>query len=280
MGNLKPSGRNAAWTGARMSVNAPRASEGGHWYDRDGTPRYEVIGANGKSRPATLRDARKFGWYPGVTSIIRCAAAPGLEIWKSKQVLLAALTLPRLDGETDESFCERVMRDSQEEGRKARERGTEIHAAIQGHYEGAAPCVELLDYVCGVAECIEANFPGRAWTPEKPCAHELGYGTKADLSSDAVIDFKGSEFTKEDMASLKTWDEHAMQLAATREALGKHNADCAICYVSRNVPGLCRIIRVDEPELRRGWEMFKYLHGYWCEKNRYYPAMWSEKEAA
>ena len=258
-----------------------RPSESGHWYDRDGTPRYEVIGANGKTRPATLRDARKFGWYPGVTTIIRCAAAPNLENWKARQVLLAALTLPRRPDENDESFCERVMHDSGEEGRKAREKGTEIHAAIQGHYEGIPPCEDLLDYATGVAEVIEANFPGRIWTPEKPCAHDLGFGTKVDLScADVVIDFKGAEFTKEEMAALRTYDEHDMQLGATRNALKRQGAECAICYVSRNVPGLARIIRVDEPELRRGWAMFKYLHGYWCEKNKYYPAMWTEREAA
>jgi hypothetical protein len=46
-----------------MVLKEPRSrpSEGGHFYDRDGTPRYEVVGSNGKVRPATLRDARKFG---------------------------------------------------------------------------------------------------------------------------------------------------------------------------------------------------------------------------
>src|SRR5688572_11137517 len=111
----------------------PRASESGHWYDRDGTPRYEVMAKNGSMRPATLRDARKFGWYPGVTSIIKCAAAPGLETWKQNQVLMAALTLPRVEGETSESLCQRIMRDSGEQARKARDKGPEIHAAIQGH---------------------------------------------------------------------------------------------------------------------------------------------------
>jgi hypothetical protein len=50
-------------------------------------------------------------------------------------------------------------------------------------------------------------------------------------------------------------------------------------YVSRQKP-LCRIIRVDEPELIQGWAMFQGLHAYWCAKSNYYPALWSEKEAA
>lgn len=258
-----------------------RASESGHWYDRDGTPRYDVIGANGKTRAATLRDARKFGWYPGVTSIIKCAAAPGLELWKANQVLLAALTLPRQPDESDESFCKRVMADSGEQARKARERGTEIHAAIQGHYEGQAPSVDMLAYVQGVTEAINHHFGSQTWCPEKPCAHELGYGTKADLSCDGVVlDFKGADFTAADVDTLKTWDEHAMQLAATRLALNRPAAECSIVYVSRVSPGLCRVIRVDEEELNRGLEMFRALLAYWKAKSNYYPERWKPMQEA
>lgn len=265
-----------------MNLTAPRPSESGHWYDRDGTPRYEVVGSNGKVRPATLRDARKFGWYPGVTSIIKCAAAPGLVRWQIEQTMLAALTLPRLDGESDKSFCTRVMTDSGEQARKAREGGTEIHAAIQGHFEGKPPSLDMLAHVQGVNEAIRQNFGDAKWLPEKPCAHELGYGTKADLHCPHyVLDFKGAEFTAADIATLKTWDEHAMQLAATRRALRLPHAECAIVYVSRVSPGLCRVIRVDEPDLLRGEEMFDSLLAYWKAKNNYYPELWQpEKEAA
>lgn len=258
-----------------------RASEGGHWYDRDGTPRYEVLSAKGEMRPATLRDARKFGWYPGVTSIIKCAAAPGLENWKQTQVLMSALTIPRNEGESAEVLCARIMADSGEQARKARERGTEIHAAIQGHYEGKAPSEEMWPFVKGVTEAIAANFGEQKWIAEKACAHPLGYGTKADLSCPGIVlDFKGSEFTKETMGELKTWDEHAMQLAATRWALVQPGAECAIVYVSRIEPGLCRIIRIDEGELNRGWDLFVSLARYWKAKNRYHPERFSEKEAA
>ena len=34
-------------------------SESGHWYTQEGDPMYTVIGANGKERNTTLRDARK-----------------------------------------------------------------------------------------------------------------------------------------------------------------------------------------------------------------------------
>jgi hypothetical protein len=96
----------------------------------------------------------------------------------------------------------------------------------------------------------------------------MGFGGKVDLSCElAVIDFKTKEFA--DDTDLKTYDEHAMQLAAYREGLGIPTARCAICYVSVTVPGLSRLIEIPEEELSRGWEMFVYLLGYWKAKNKY-----------
>ena len=34
-------------------------SESGHWYTQEGDPMYTIIGANGKERNTTLRDAKK-----------------------------------------------------------------------------------------------------------------------------------------------------------------------------------------------------------------------------
>jgi hypothetical protein len=250
-----------------------RASEGGHWYKPDGTPVYEVPAKDGTMRPATLRDARKLGLFPGVTTIIRCAAAPGLERWKQDQGILSALTLPRVDGESNDALLARIRSDAEEQARKARERGTEIHAAIQGHFEGKAPSEEMWPFVKGVVASVEANFGIRNWIPEKPCAYKQGYGTKADLiCHDAILDFKGADFDEADAAELKTWDEHHMQLAATQVALdGYDKADCAIVYVSRTVPGLTRVIRVEEADLERGWHMFTALLFYWQAKNKYWP---------
>lgn len=252
------------------------AAESTHWYTRDGTPAYEVEAASGKGlRPTTLRDARKLGLYPSVTAIIKCAAAPALETWKQNQVLMAALTLPRIDGESDEALCQRIMRDSQEQARKARDRGTEIHAAVQGHYEGKAPDEALWDFVRGTADVVAANCACNAWSAERSFAHPHGFGGKCDLSApEWVIDFKTKEFGPSE--ALKTWDEHAMQLAAYREGLGVPGARCGIVYVSTTTPGLARLIEVDEGDLRRGWGMFRGLLDYWQFKTGYYPASWKE----
>ena len=54
-------------------------SEAGHWYTRDGEPMYTIIGANGKERNTTLRDAKKEGFVPSVTTILGMVAKPSLE---------------------------------------------------------------------------------------------------------------------------------------------------------------------------------------------------------
>jgi hypothetical protein len=70
------------------------ASESGHWYRRDGSPCHEVPRAKGDGvRPTTLRDARKMGLLPSVTSIIKCADRPALNSWMQRQVAMSALTM-------------------------------------------------------------------------------------------------------------------------------------------------------------------------------------------
>jgi hypothetical protein len=46
-------------------------------------------------RPTTIRDAKRLGLYPSVTSILGVLAKPGLEKWKLDQVALACLRTPK-----------------------------------------------------------------------------------------------------------------------------------------------------------------------------------------
>lgn len=244
-----------------------------HWYAPDGSPAYEVEAVKGGMRPTTLRDARKMGLVPSVTSIIRCAAAPGLEYWKIKQAVMAALTYPGMKG--DDGDIALVIADSKAQAKKAAERGTAIHAAIQGHYEGQPPSEEFWPHVKCAQETVNEWIQDH-WQTERSFCHRYGFGGKVDLScSKAVLDFKTKEFGPDD--KLDTWDEHAMQLAAYRVGLGIPDARCAIVYVSASDPGIARLIEIDAEKLSNGWQMFQGLLAYWQAKNKYWP---SEKLAA
>ena len=246
------------------------AAESLHWYDRAGNPAYTVKAKDGSDRPATLRDARKLNLVPSVTSVIRCASAPGLERWKVQQAILAALTLPKVEGEDEGAYLSRILRDSQEQARKAAARGTDIHAAIQGFYQDETPREDYRKHV-NAAVCTVNSWhdsPLGRWTAERSFSHALGFGGKVDLScGNGVVDFKTKEF--DTTADLKTWDEHAMQLAAYRHGLGLEKARCAIVYVSTTVPGLAKLIEIPEEELQRGWTCFYSLLHFWQAKNSY-----------
>lgn len=246
------------------------AAESTHWYALDGSPMYEVQSAKGSMRPTTLRDARKLNLVPSVTTIIKVAAAPGLERWKQEQVLHAALTLPRIDGEPEGDLLRRIWEDSRAQGKQAAERGTAIHASLQGHFEGKPPQEDHWPHVKGAAQKIEEKYGKQDWIAEGSFAHPIGFGGKVDLHCPvAVIDFKTKEFGEDKLPAI--WDEHAMQLAAYRVGLGVSQAKGAICYVSVNNAGLSHLIELDEDEMSKGWNCFQALVHFWQAKNGYMP---------
>ena len=206
------------------------ASESQHWYSRDGTPAYEVTAKTGGLRPTTLRDARSIGLVPSVTTILKCQDKPALTIWMIDQAIMAALTLPRRENELEADWIARIKKDAKEHAKNAADKGTEIHAAIQGHYEGIPPPDELWPHTKAAVDEVHKYCKGQVWIPEQSFAHPIGFGGKVDLSSNAgwVVDFKGKDFIAEDLDSLKTWDEHAQQLAAYRMGLGMQQARCGI----------------------------------------------------
>lgn len=251
-----------------ITASAPRAAESTHWYTRDGQPRYTVIGSNGKERNTTLRDARKEGLIPSVTTIINVAANPVLNQWIQKQVLMAALTLPKVEGEADEDYVTRILADSKQQGKDAADRGTEIHNAIQSFYEGKVTNA-YADHVQGCILKLNAEYGNHAWIPERAFGHDMGFGGKCDLHSTSgdglVVDIKTKDFAVGD--KIEGYDSHLMQLAAYRVGLGIPHARCSNIFVSRSNPGLAVIKEWTEEELDKGWQMFYSLLRFWQIKN-------------
>lgn len=247
-----------------------RASESTHWYTRDGVPRYTVTGKNGKERNTTLRDARTESLVPSVTTVLNVAAKPALLAWMQQQVLLAALTLPKLNDETEDQYIARIIHDSKEQGRAAADAGTDIHASIQGYYEGYSTGKHN-ESVTACVKTINEHFGEAIWISERSFAHEAGFGGKCDLfcagTLNAVIDIKTKEFS--DPAKVDAYDEHLMQLAAYRVGLGVPKARCANVFVSRSVPGLVVVKEWSLEDLDRGFDMFMHLLSFWQLKNKH-----------
>lgn len=248
---------------------ASRPSESNHWYAKDGTPMYTVPAKNGEPRQTTLRDAKKMGLLPSVTTIMKAAASPGLEAWKLNQMMLAALTLPRAEGESEESFIKRIQADSKEQARQAADRGTKVHEAIERFFDGQIEA-ESLPYLEAVYKKIEEHFGILTWATEKSFASGQ-YAGKVDLHSvdgdGVVIDFKTKEFTSETLEKVAGFDENVMQLAAYRKGLEIPKARCANVFVSVTEPGLVVVREWNPEELDRGWKMFDALKTYWYAKS-------------
>ena len=242
-------------------VTTDHATQAGHWYQKDGTPAYTIIGKNGKERNVTLRDARKLGLLPSVTTIIGCASSPSLTNWKIDQAILSALTLGRLEEETEKEYVDRIKADAQEQAKKAAERGTQIHAWVQEGFEGKPVALAGTKYFTRAYHEVLEQTKVNDWICEKPFATEK-YGGKCDLHNEQyLLDIKT---TDKPVADLKLWESHFMQLAAYRNGL-KLIIPCGILWIN-SVTAESRLVWAEEDELDKGWKMFNALLDYWYAK--------------
>jgi hypothetical protein len=260
-----------------MSTIIARSAESVHWYQQDGTPQYTVKAKDGSDRPTTLRDARKMNLVPSVTTILKVAAKPGLEAWKNEQMLLAALTLPRVEGETEQALIARIVADSKESAKSAAEKGTRIHESIESWMAGSRDTAHN-EIALAFEEKLFEHFqthPCQPWKTEVAFSSNLGYGGKIDLycepdefAKDGIVaDAKSKDFGPDD--KVDAYDEHLLQLAAYRHGLNLPYARCANVFVSRTHPGLVKVVEWSQEDLNRGWAMFQCLLQYWKLKNNF-----------
>lgn len=243
------------------------AQEGGHWYLPDGTPYYTVKSAKGTDRPVTLRDARKVGAVPSVTTVIRLMDAPGLTRWLITTAIEAALTLPRIEGESSDAFLARVEQDRKAQAKAAAEKGVAIHGAIERHYRGELGESSWSPWIIEASGELTQKCGPQQWKPERSFANPAGFGGKTDLhSQEWCVDVK----TKDGDLSATTYDEHVMQLAAYRVGLGIGAARAGILFVRRDKPAAL-FCEIERKELDRGWAMFQALLAFHQAKTGYKP---------
>jgi hypothetical protein len=246
------------------------ASQAGHWYDKDGNPAYTVKSAKGEDRPTTLRDARKLNLFPSVTTILKVAANEGLNRWIKSNLLMAAATLPHIEGESSDDWIKRVEEDAKKQSQDAAALGTSIHASLEKAYEGKDWPAEHDPHVLATRDAVAKHFGQQEWASERSFSHDLGFGGKIDLASpEVVLDFKTSAFDESKKDSEFGYDEHLMQLSAYATGLGTPNARLANVYISTTVPGLVKIKEWTNEESEKGIKMFACLLKYWQVKNKY-----------
>ncbi len=266
------------------------AGDQSHWYRRvDGAAVYEVpMTSKEGMRRTNLKDARKLDLVPSVTSILKVMAAPGLEIWKAQQLLQAALTLPKKQGETLDDYAKRIVEDSKAQGIEAANRGKQLHAAIEDYIRGIIS-PEWKEHLILLDKTLEQHgIDIHAGQPEHSFASQIGglwYGGKIDyyrnqkdhfLGDSIVLDFK----SKDNIEPKKqlVWDEHAIQIAAYGYGLfGRITSSKPWAWEAFR--GLNVFVGVQDCEIRvhehppedleRGLAMFSDVLSFWHRKNRF-----------
>lgn len=255
------------------------STESGHWYKRDGSPCYEIPKKTGGTRSVNLAWDKPLGLVPSVTTVLQIMPKPQLAIWKENQMMLAALTLPRIEGETDEDFCKRVRVDAFQQVKDACDIGTMVHDACEAYYKGEPVSLELLPYVEGVVSEVSRIFPEVTdWVSEKYFAHTVGFGGKCDLHSPStgiVIDFKGKDGDFTDGKKL-AYDQH-FQLSAYQTGLELPPAPCANIFFSRTHPGATTSVIWNEDQLMSGWDCFCHCLALWKCIKKYDPSFKKEE---
>lgn len=199
-----------------------KSSAGSHWYFRNGDPCYQVpMKTKSGMKKTTLADARELDLLPSVTTILRVLDKPALNEWKTEQAVLAALTSPRLSGESVDDFIHRIFqveRVQEAEAAAAAAKGTGIHDAIADALQAKPFDPQYTPYVKAVFPMIEAL--GKVVWVERILIGD-GYAGRSDLLvendvNQVLLDFKSTKKIPK-----QSYDEHKIQTAFYAKTLPK-----------------------------------------------------------
>lgn len=261
----------------------------GHWYSQAGQPHHFVPNKSkpGQTRPTTIADARKHGYFPSVSGIISVLDKPGLNVYKENKLIEAAYTRlwearPDQPEDSIKRFGKSLKSMARADAIAARDKGIAIHRAIEHWITYGDNCEEYYPYLVGVERILDDLGLQGVRQAETTFCSRLGYGGTVDLTgqNDAgpwIVDFKSKEF--DDPSTRLHWDEDCMQIAAYAQGL-----DISLdlmtgvnIYISRDVPGMVVPYTWEAADLWRGWEMFKHALKLWQLRNNFDPADFLEK---
>jgi len=230
-----------------------------HWYDTNGNPQYEVKKKDGGMRATTLRDARKHGWVPSVTTVMDIVGKPGLEVWKVNKAIESAMTVERLVGETYDEHAKRILAHSKQESEQAAKRGVRIHNELELFFrKGCIHSANMGTYETDIRKICDATKA------------ELGYGGKVDLySSEWVIDFKTKD-SIEDKKQL-AYDAMAHQLVGYARGLNGKDRRLANVFISADNPGHVVFHEWPQDKHELYWNVFTSALDLWKHMKNYRP---------
>jgi hypothetical protein len=248
-----------------------------HFYLPEGIACHEVPTADGKStRKATLRDARKLGLLPSVTSILKMWPNPGLERYKREQDIVAAITTPRLEGEGDAAFVDRIVLASAEHAKGAADIGSVFHNAMSERLlAGRWPNLpEYQEHFACWNEWIKENLVVTDQSESVLVSKIKDYAGTVDWVGqtfhwgDAVLDFKSQSVKPTKGPSF--WDTWIMQLAAYSRCLDGEYSMVSV-VLNRDKPESPYVKVWTKDDIEEGWVRFLACLELWWLVNNYHP---------
>lgn len=262
-------------------------SESHHWYTKTGEPCHQLPYKDkkraGELRNTTLRDARELGLLPSVSGILKIVDKPGLRDWRDKHIIAAAWETESLlvADEPYEQYEAKVLELAQERMSVARDRGSEIHGAIERYlreFQHALdnPTDTYLPLMRGHSEHIKAAIHalddlGAHYHPfraERSFASPLhGFGGCVDFSTEGLIaDYKCVTRLEK---KLDYWDR-AAQLASYSMGIHGKIVRCANIFIDSTTAEYV-VKEWTSEELEHGWRVFCCCRDLWCLMNNYDP---------
>ena len=259
-----------------------RNAESGRWYSPETKLCVtEITGKNGKVRKPNIADAVKLGLLPSVTSVQAVMAKPALVRWMQGQAIMAALTLPKVAGESDEAYIDRILDDAEALKEAACETGKDFHTAAEGYWKAGIvkhddPAIQM--FLAGLVAwriSMDARYPGLTWYAECPYINDaLGIAGTPDIvgiGADVIIvgDYKTMDLSKV-KGCPKPYDSHGMQMACGLTTLepAKTVRLGVNLFVDR-VTGEIRCYEWTDDEISEYWAMFKTVVQLWKQVNKW-----------
>ena len=248
-----------------------------HYYSLEGESRHEIVGKNGKTRPTDIRDARKLGLFPSVSTVKETGAAYNLVNWMLNLLLDQTIVKPFHPDEFEIDEYKKMVFSMYNRQKEAPAlKGNEVHAIMDKWFiDGTDDGV----YVPKVVALLGREFPGYTWWSEQSFVHPSGYAGRVDLwgrgadNKCVVVDFKTKD--KEDIGSIAAYDDYKMQLVAYQKGLNlpDENTRRFNCFISvaKGFEGDCAL--VESKDLDKYWNMFNALFSFWKVKNGYDPSI-------
>jgi len=231
------------------------------WYTQQGEFVKTVIGANGKEREPTIRDAKKHKYIPSVTTVLDLISKPALVNYFVVEALKAAYkNVWALKKEEKEAIAI-LKKISKEEGEKAANFGTKIHNHVERFLKAKAGEELIMDgavkaYVEPVYEyIIKNNIKGESEQSIIINVDNLKIaGTIDNLDDKTIRDFKTQKTNKHKFICYPSWK---WQLAGYNITTQREKAE--IIAISSTEPGLIECFKFTKNEMKEAEEIFRLI---------------------